>query len=573
MKKILFLISIMLCTSLHAQVCPDFTELSDSRPADDSTQWHKRVKRSRAAWGSTAVHYERHRIPENTNGKLKLRAWRGERVNAQAVFWTAQAAPGITLSKSELRNGKHVIAAENIELCFVRYVLTDSLKNNQGGCGYRLNKAEWDSLLVADILDPRTSLDILQCSTRPVWLSVSIPADAQPGTYKGSIGIGKHRLPYEITVLPRTLTAPQERPFHVDFWQNPYAAARFFNVPLWSDEHFEAMRPNMKKLAEAGQKVITTAVMNRPWNGQTEDAFRSMVMRLRHPDGTWTYDYTVFDRWVEYVMSFGITQQINCYTMVPWNLEFDYVDVSTAGVCRIKAQPGTQAYEDYWLPFLKDFARHLKEKGWFERTCIALDERPRQHMRAAIELLQKADPGYRISSQCHYYPEVEPQVYDLCLPFGETLPAEVRERRAAEGKVSTVYTCCTEARPNVFVCSATSEAVWLPLHAMASGLDGYLRWAYNSWTKSPLQDARFRTWVGGDCYIVYPGASSIRMERFIEGLQAAEKVRLLREEYRATGNESALKPLEEALSRFRARLLQEGDAEQDVNALLPLLNP
>ena len=63
------------------------------------------------------------------------------------------------------------------------------------------------------------------------------------------------------------------------------------------------------------------------------------------------------------------------------------------------------------------------------------------------------------------------------------------------------------------------------------------------------------------------------MERFIEGLQAAEKVRLLREEYRAGGNENALKPLEEALSRFRARLLQEGDAEQDVNALLPLLNP
>ena len=79
--------------------------------------------------------------------------------------------------------------------------------------------------------------------------------------------------------------------------------------------------------------------------------------------------------------------------------------------------------------------------------------------------------------------------------------------------------------------------------------------------------------MGGDCYIVYPGASSIRMERFIEGLQAAEKVRLLREEYRANGNESALKPLEEALSRFHARLLQEGDAEQDVNALLPLLNP
>ena len=39
-------------------------------------------------------------------------------------------------------------------------------------------------------------------------------------------------------------------------------------------------------------------------------------------------------------------------------------------------------------------------------------------------------------------------------------------------------------------------------------LDGYLRWAYNSWPLEPLLDSRFRSWAGGDTYLVYPGARS-----------------------------------------------------------------
>ena len=40
---------------------------------------------------------------------------------------------------------------------------------------------------------------------------------------------------------------------------------------------------------------------------------------MKRADGTWAFDYTVFDRWVEFMMSVGIDQQINCYSMVPGN--------------------------------------------------------------------------------------------------------------------------------------------------------------------------------------------------------------------------------------------------------------
>ena len=56
----------------------------------------------------------------------------------------------------------------------------------------------------------------------------------------------------------------------------------------------------MKLYADAGGKVITASIMHKPWNGQTYDAFESMVTWLKKADGTWYFDYTVFDKWVEF---------------------------------------------------------------------------------------------------------------------------------------------------------------------------------------------------------------------------------------------------------------------------------
>ena len=46
----------------------------------------------------------------------------------------------------------------------------------------------------------------------------------------------------------------------------------------------------------------TTSIMHKPWAGQTEDHFDSMITRIKKIDGTWVYDYAVFDKWVEFMM-------------------------------------------------------------------------------------------------------------------------------------------------------------------------------------------------------------------------------------------------------------------------------
>lgn len=565
MKKILFL-SVLLacgpaCFSQQAEKFPlgDYVELTDTKPHDGEEVWSKMAAPVRFCWGTTDVRYKKLNVPDvKTTGTLRLKAWKGERVNAQAVLWTQKELEGAEIAVSELKNGSSVIPASAVNTYFVRYVMTDELnKDGSGGCGPRENKAEWDSSMVADVLDIVRVREVQARSTQPVWLNVWVPADARPGKYKGTLTVsGKNfeamKLPFEIEVVNRTLPEPQKWAFHLDLWQNPYAVARYYQVPLWSKEHFDAMRPIMKMLANVGQRAITASIMHKPWAGQTEDHYDSMIFRMKKLDGTWVYDYTVFDKWVEFMMNeVGIKDLISCYTMIPWALSFDYFDQATNRVQFIKAAPGEEAYAEYWGTFLKDFSRHLREKGWFEKTAISMDERPMEAMREAIKVIKAADPEFKITLAGNYHEEIQGDLYYLSIPYGNQFPEEVKAERERKGQISTVYTCCTEAFPNTFTFSEPAEAAWTVLHAVAGGYDGYLRWAVNSWPMDPLRDSRFRTWAAGDTYSIYPGPrSSIRFERLVEGLQDCEKIHILREELAAKGANGKLKKLNVKLSEF-----------------------
>lgn len=498
-------------------------------------------------------------------------AWRGEKVFAQAVVSSEEELKDVRLSVSDLRNGKSLIGAENIRLQFVSYVVSDLLDTTKyGQCGSREDKSKWGEVLVADVLDINDSMTVPAGRKQPVWMTVSVPSDARPGKYSGKLTItssnAKARsLNVELTVADHVLPPARDWAFHLDLWQNPYSVARYENVPLWSEAHFEAMRPVMRMLAEAGQKSVTATIMSRPWNGQTEDAFGSMVTKIRRIDGTWLYDYTIFDRWVEFMFSLGIDRQINCYSMIPWALQFDYIDQATSSPATFQAAPGSEEYNEYWGAFIADFARHLKAKGWFEKTMIAMDERPLESMQAVLGLIRKVEPAFKISLAGNYH---EPVIYDI-VDFSETFsgkqefPESAKAKRKELGLTTTFYTCCAEAHPNMFVISNPDEAAWLGWFAQAEGYDGYLRWAYNSWTLDPLTDTRFRTWPAGDCFVVYPGGrGSVRFSKLVEGIQDFEKVRILRSQWQKEGNEAKLAQLTEVLKPFTSdKILEEGPAK------------
>lgn len=570
---------IILTFSLNAAFAQDVSLDLQKQPrlttAQRSALWAKVPAGAVVSFASSGVRYARETPPAlDRSSTWSATGWKNEKVHTQLIVYSRQALDQVSLTVSDLKDDKgNTISKNAVTTGFVQYVMTDEFRD---GCGYR-KSTDFDSSWVADIINTDIrDVRVPANTTQPVWISVKIPADAVAGKYIGTIKVdaGKvHHLKVEINVVDKVLPAASDWTFRLDYWQHPAAIARVHNVPLWSDEHFDLMRKYYTLLASAGQKTITASIVDEPWNHQTYDDYPSLIRWTKKDSGAWEYDYSLFDKYIRFVMSCGITGRINCYSMVPWKIAFKYYDEALQKDTVFTGDIGTPAYNDFWFNMLTDFTKHLKQKGWFGMTAIAMDERPMEAMKSVIRVLKSVDSGWKISLAGDFHPEIEQDIDDYCVASRWTFPDDVLAKRKQQGKASTWYTCCTEKYPNEFTFSPPDEAVWMGWYTAATGMDGFLRWAYNSWTAHPLTDSRFTAWPAGDTYQVYPGPlSSIRFEKLIEGVQDFEKITLLKKLYVSEKNTTKLKELKDALATFKIPDLAKVSARQMIEKYQRLLN-
>ncbi len=478
---------------------------------------------------------------------VKLRGWRGERVQAQVLVESPQGFAELRIAPCTLWDGnsmKPLFGAEPavpVQVDVVRYTLADGV-------------------LRADILDG-TAQTQFKGVVRPLMLTVDIPEDTDAKTLCGLQTIlvngTKLQLRVEVTIDDMTLPPPSEWQVHLDLWQHPDVVARWHDVPMWSPEHLALLKPTMKRLADMGQKTITTTLIDEAWNAQVYDRFRSMVQVTKTSDGDWQYDFSNFITWVTFMREeVGMEDaRIHCYTMIPWSLTFPYTDEATGTTVAQKLQPGTEAYELYWGRFLCAFVTMLDEHGWLEQTRIAMDERPDYLLKPALEVLHKYAPMLKIVAACDRPSELNRNFDDVSYAYGicEQLVPVAAERRA-EDKKTTYYVCLHPDRPNTFMASDLAESEWLLPMAANYGMDGILRWAYQSWVENPLVSQDYTAFPSGDTSLVYPGnRSSLRLEALRNGIETFEKIHILRARAAEEDNPDALKPLEEALKTFTVK--------------------
>lgn len=571
----LFSVSLAACNVQSAeQNCETFTEMADPA-ADTLSDWTSASAGLNASFVTIDKRFPKSALPEiEVQKQEKIEGWKGEKVSAQILLWAKEDIDHAEITFSDFVSSKETLPASIAQARFVRYVMTDEFA---GGCGKR-KPEDFAASLSPDMLDNLDCFDIEAKSVRPVWVSVAIPRDAAAGTYQSKVEInakGEQPKSFELNleVIDQILPEPSAWGFHLDQWQHPSAVARVEGLELWSDAHFEAMKPVMKLAADAGQKVITATLNKDPWNVQTFDPYADMIIWTKNQDGSWTYDYTVFDRWVQFMMDLGVDKMINCYSIIPWNNEIHYKDAASNEVINVKAEPGTEIFEEMWKPFLIDFAKHLKSKGWLEITSIAMDERDRESMDAAFRLVTAAAPELGVSfadnnKTYQRYPNSKDVSVSIYHPFD---PEDLVDRRN-RGLNTTFYVCCSDVFPNQFTFSDPAESTYLAWYAMAAGFDGMLRWAFNSWVEKPMLDSRFRTWPAGDTYIVYPGGrSSIRYERMLEGIQDFEKINIVKQQLRAAGDTASLARLEQAIEKMK-NVTRRGSWNEELNQAKMLLN-
>ena len=539
MKTSKFILLSAIAASLMMSCKAEYVKVDTFAEAEDpvaltpeaAAAWDQAGTKLNASWVSSDFGFSRSEVPVvDAVEYCNLTAWKGERVSAQILLWSGDAKDGVECRISDFKAGDAVLPASIAQARFVRYTLADKQV-------YKFKKGE-PPVISPDMLDSLSRFDMAARTTRPVWITVDVPQDAEAGVYKAQVtvsheGLGKVKLPLELEVMNHTLPAPSEWNYHLDLWQHPAAVARAYGLQVWSDEHFEALKPVMKRLADAGQKVVTATLNKDPWNHQCYDADEPMITWTKHKDGSWSYDYKVFDRWVQLMLDLGIDREINCYSMAPWNCELEYFDEAEGKMITVKAEPGTPIFPKIWTPFLKDFKQHLEQKGWLSFTNIAMDERTPEAMRAAADVLEQCAPemGFALADNHKSYKKFT-MMKDVCVAIHHSIvsPEDIEIRRA-NGQYTTFYVCCSPSYPNTFTTSYHYEAELLGWYNIAHDYDGMLRWAYNSWAEDPQYDSRYGNWMSGDTYFVYPyNRSSIRFEKLRDGIEVAEKIRQLRRE-------------------------------------------
>lgn len=542
----------------------------------DSAGWNNLGRAVQVSFAGAEKRYPKEQVPQIIRQEeWHVNAWRAETVHTQILVWSKTNISALRFSIGKLKSasGKN-IPRKSIHVGFLRYVLSDSFED---GCAHEAPN-RYDSTLVADPIDLIERMNMPENSVRPIWLSISVPAQTAPGIYTGKVTIfanGRHELRITLKVSSRSLPPVQQWAFQLDLWQYPLAIARIHQVAPWSKMHFKLMRPYFEALAYAGQKVITANIIPHPW-GPDHSNFEdlSLIRWIRKKDGTWFYDFSLFDRYIEFVQSCGITKKINCYSMISWDLSYTYFDEETSTDQVQKLEPDSKAFSDFWTPMLQAFTCHLKARNWFSKTAIAMDERPAENMQAAIALLKAVDRDWQISLAGDvFHQEIEADINDYALASYIHVPDSLIKVRKLQGKSTSFYTACVEEFPNGYTFSSPAESTFLGWYAAAKGYSGYLFWAFNSWVNDPLRDARWKRYPSGTLFQFYPGPrSSVRFEKLREGIQDFEKVRLLREEFIREHQVEKLRQLEQILSAIDLHNLETTSAATLVSSAKAALN-
>lgn len=496
-------------------------------------------------------------LSKQENRSAELTAWKNDKAVSELVLYSKEGSlKNVTVTAGDLMGSKGVISRENITATFIK-----STSAYNGGSVWGSEPPEvtaGNRSEVSDILYQTEPIDIPYDSLQPVWVEFFIPKDAEAGTYVGTLKVTADnieeamvftcKIHVQDAVLPDADSFKDT--FDIELWQYPYSSAEYYDVEPFSEEHFSIMRSSMLKYKEIGGHAITTSVIEEAWEGQTysknEIHYPSMVKWTKQADGSFSYDYTDFDKWVSFNKSLGIGDKIVLYSVAPWHNSFTYWE--NGSLTYEWFTPGSDRYIQVWTDFLENLIAHLEEKGWFDESYIGIDERG--FCNEAFDLIAsvKNSQGKALKTAGAMNSFVEKKELALRvmdLNVGDTAAADhpedfqkLVEDRNALGYKTTLYSC-TGHIPGNFSLSAPVESYWSIVNAGKLGTAGFLRWAYDAWVDNPLEDTTHSKYEPGDCFLIYPdlknaenpvSKSSVRLERMAQGVRDINKLMLIEKE-------------------------------------------
>ena len=82
----------------------------------------------------------------------------------------------------------------------------------------------------------------------------------------------------------------------MELMQSPDTLAMEYKVPMWSEKHWELMAQSMRYIGEIGSRCLQIPLIAQTNSGNEE----SMVRWIKKADGTWGWDFSIMDKYLDY---------------------------------------------------------------------------------------------------------------------------------------------------------------------------------------------------------------------------------------------------------------------------------
>lgn len=479
-----------------------------------------------AASDAVRVFEDGHGWTDAEAAEIRVFGLQKEVLSAQCAVRAHVDVEKLTVSIGPLRqeDGSAAITEEHIQWRFVESIFIE--ENTP-----KLRKADLTRPAPArfpDCLVEDRQASLVKDAMKAIYLTIRIPADAQPGEYHGEVTVSagevQQSLPLVVEVYP--LALPDDRNLLAVLW---LSTSRF--------QQHHGIDPSDPKQLDRMLRVYAENMADHRLN-----VFRvpmEMVDWILAEDGTLRCNFDKFDQraqlfWDTGRMSAIETGFVASHGEGGWSSpEIKLRDYSIKEEATGKTR--RMAGEEFLPLFLPLFVNHLREKGWLDKTLFHICDEPANHnillWREASDFVHRHAPELRridAIETTHFRDRLEVWVPKLDHLAAWREAYEAAQRNGYELWLYTVGIYQAGSLPNKTVDVPLIETRLLHWLNYRYQLRGYLHWGFNAWTDDPINaPGKHR----GDGWHVYPKPGglldSLRWEQMRAGIQDYECLKLL----------------------------------------------
>lgn len=373
---------------------------------------------------------------------------------------------------------------------------------------------------------------------QPIWLTANIPSDAAPGDYKatfrltGKAGGKLFRQEKEIRIKVYPVIMEEPSLWVTNWFGTSPEKMKIFNggkeVELYSPIYWDMIKELALKLKECYSNVILISPLQ--------------YVEFSEKDGTYTFDYTQFDKMVSIFKEAGALKMIEGGHIAGrtgnWDSQFEpYVPEYKDGKkTRVQYPMSSPRAQNFYKQFIPSLTAHLKEQQMGEIYAQHIADEPiSSNIKSYVDIarfIKQLAPEIKIIEACHSH-DLE-NTLDIWVPqlnFYKDGYDFYRERQK-QGDEVWFYTCLAPQGDfaNRFLEQPLIKTRLIHWLNFKYGATGYLHWGFNQWfaNNDPYKETTLmntesgNTLPGGDSWIVYPDNGklygSIRLEAMRDGI-------------------------------------------------------